>query len=135
LSTNARYHSAVVEKKEPSQNPEIKPVMDGIQLILGEMRDLRTEMAEDRRRADEERRRADERFQKFVEDSEARFLFYVKRSEAREKGLHEAMQEIGRVGREIVVTQKHHTVLLTKILKTLQGGLNGRHGNGHGRGR
>ncbi len=114
-----------------------KRILDGIQLTLAEIRDLRADFLayarkadedrkradEDRKRADEDRRRADERFRLLLE----RFDEERERSDARFDRL---MRGVVHVGQRIVKTQEEHTKLLRSILKTLRAGTNGRSGNG-----
>lgn len=125
-----------------------KDVPAGIRLILEEIRDIKHEMMrlcnrsdedrkradEDRKRAAEDRRRADERWERLTRESDKRFERHVRESKEREKGLSRALVIIGGIGREIVKTQKEHTVLLKQILAAVTVRSNGQGGNGAGRG-
>jgi len=130
-----------------SGHSDLKPVMDGIQLVLEEIRDLRRDSLEDRKRADEDRKRADEdrkradedrkradeRWERLHRESEERFARDTQEAAEREKGLRQALVVIGNAGRRIIKAQEDHTRLLEQILRAIRAGWNGRSRNGHGR--
>ena len=113
-----------------------------LQLILGEIRDLRKEAAGDRKRADAERKQAEERFEEIVRRGEEdRFRAEEDRSDFRRivlktvgvgRTLQGGLVELLRSQREILKGQKAQTAILRSIAASLRIHPNGRNGNGRG---
>jgi predicted nucleic acid-binding Zn-ribbon protein len=115
---------------------------EGIRLILGEIRDLRKDLADDKKQAAEDRRRMLRLMEEAAEDrrqaAEDRKQAAEDRKQAAEdrsrgedniRGIRQALVVIGGVGRRIHATLDEHSRLLREILSTLK-----RQGNGHPRG-
>ena len=112
---------------------KIQKVLEGIQYLVGDNKQVREDLMEfaksaeeDRRRADEYRRRSDERFERLMEKSDERFNVVVDQVKRTNRVAVEIARDLRQQQKLMLEKQDESNRLLHAILKRLPPGTNGK---------